>query len=145
MASKTVTRSIVDFTILYVVCLTSHCWCYTFVTIIVRKKQGKNLIWGPIYFQAVLKCYKCFFIMKVIPTLFSIQNKNFRIQNNQKLIADFSSDECLHLTGLEVIGYLVARHSSINIYCFRLINTHLFARHSSINIYCFRLIKSECQ
>ena len=34
--------------------------------------------------------------------LFSIQNKHFRIQNNRKLIADFSSYECLHLTGPEV-------------------------------------------
>ena len=33
---------------------------------------------------------------------FSIQNKNLRIQNDQKLIIDFSIYECLHLTGPEV-------------------------------------------
>lgn len=50
------------------------------------------------------------------------------MQNNQKLITDFSIYECLHLTGPEVILYLEAWHSSINIHCFRLINMHFLAR-----------------
>ena len=71
-----------------------------------------KLIWGPTYFQAVLKYYTHFF-HKIHSNnslrdkmydgpLFSIYNKSLCIQNDQKLTTDFSIYECLHLTGAEV-------------------------------------------
>ena len=75
------------------------------------KRQGKKLTWGPIYFQAVLKA--CGLFTKFNPTtvegikckvghFFLSKIKMFAFKNDRKLITDFSSYECLHLTGPKV-------------------------------------------
>ena len=59
-----------------------------------EKRQGMKLIWGPIYFQAVLNYYERFF--------HEIHSNNSLRDQMYKLITDFSIYECLHLTGPEV-------------------------------------------